>query len=227
MIFMFQNCTARGGHAGGAGGFAALAGMGGQLGQAMSMMGEAQQMNTVTNIPDLIKAFERGNTLVVTKLPGFPEQDYMNHLPEICAFLCRFDPRVRTKTGILGDNDLMMFLVKYTQIFGQNRALALTKLDNVLAVLEWWAQILHENNGQAPGIPMAAQNLMGQFSGAIYQDASLGIRILPTAMKCMISKNDQVVQAASGIVTMVSMNNKEAVAEHVSILNFSLFHMRT
>lgn len=206
------------GRGGGAGGLAALGGMGGKLGAAMSMAAEAQQMNSVNNIPDIIKAFEKGNSLVVTKLASFPEQEYMNALPEICSFLCRFDPRVRSKKGVLGDNDLTMFLMKYTQIFAQNRTLALTKLNNVLAVLEWWAQILHESNGEAPGVPNAANSIMGQFSGAIYQDGSLGIKMLPTAMKCLISKNDKVIQSASGMVTMVSMNNKEAVAEHISTL---------
>jgi hypothetical protein len=46
-------------------------------------------------------------------------------------------------------------------------------------------------------------------------DQAFGAKILPCAIQCLTSKNNDLVQAASGILSIISMKNKTAVAENI------------
>lgn len=92
--------------AGGMGGAKAKAGMGGafsQLGDAMQMATDMKKAQSYTTVESILAAFERGEGMATMQLLQLPPEVYLEGLPEICSFLCRFDPRVSVPgRGLLG-----------------------------------------------------------------------------------------------------------------------------
>lgn len=78
------------------------------------------------------------------------------------------------------------------QLAHQNPALVPQYAPMMAELIEWWADILAEPNGNCGGLGEAAQQIMSSWNQVLLSDGSLGPVILPCVLKSLNSKHQGV-----------------------------------
>lgn len=78
------------------------------------------------------------------------------------------------------------------QLSAQNDALVKRFAPLMTEVIEWWAYLLKESNGNLAGIGEAAQSIMAPWNMLAMNDSTFGPTILPCVLQCLASKNNTV-----------------------------------
>ncbi len=154
----------------------------------------------------------------------FTDEVYSEGLPDMFNFFRTFDfnsPQVESKI------DFSRCFTKYTMIMTKKPMLIHKCLDEVILLIEFWAKTMTKQNTdptseQGENYGRAVRTLLLPFVNLSRKDDILAVRIIPTALLCLASRDADCMRFASSILSVVSMSHKDEIAVHIDTLLFVL-----